>query len=245
LTTPGDQRPGLREHAGALCFVGAAMLDVRDNVRELLSFTDRFSAQFRFAVAKALTDTVLEAQRAMPGVLDDAFEGGAVPFTRQAFFIEPARKEQLVATLGVKDRQAEYLRYQVHGGVRPPKRKALRLPGDVGLTAQGNLPAGLIAQLVRRARAGKRATRTQSQRFGVSQELDLFYGDPGDGRPPGIYKRVNKGPRQALVPVVVFPEQSARYEPRLDIGGALARVVRARLEPNIRRAWALAKATAR
>lgn len=222
------------------------MLDVRDNVREVLGFTARLSRQFPFAVAKALTDTVREVARELPTELDQAFEGGAVPFTRNAFFTERATKDRLVATIGIKDKQAEYLRYQIRGGSRSPKRKALRLPSEVGLTAQGNLPAGLIAQLVRRAQAGKRATKTQAARFGVSQELDLFYGEPGDGRPAGIYKRVVRTSTQhQLVPLVVFPKQTARYEPRFDFEGeARARVLR-KLPGNLRRAWAVAQATAR
>lgn len=222
------------------------MLDVSSNVREVLGFTARLSRQFPFAVAKALTDTVREVAAELPPELDQVFEGGAVPFTRSAFFTQRATKDRLVAAIGIKDKQAEYLRYQIRGGTRSPKRQALRLPAEVDLTPQGNLPPGLIGQLVRRAKAGKRATKTQAARFGVSQALDLFYGEPGDGRPAGIYKRVVRtSTEHQLVPVVVFPKQAAKYEPRFDFEGqARVRVLR-KLPGNLRRAWTLAQATAR
>lgn len=221
------------------------MFSVRDNVREVLSFTDRLSAQYEFAVASALTATVKSVAGVMPAEAEKALDD-PTPFTQAAYFIQPARKERLVATVGVKARQAEYLAYQVEGGERAPRRKALRLPADVPLDQHGNLPPGLIRQLVNRARQGKRATKSQARRFGVSQLVDLFYGEPGDGRPAGVYKRVVvSSTEHRLIPVVVFPKQSARYDKRLDFHGKARRVVVAEFEQHLRHAWARAKATAR
>lgn len=222
------------------------MISVKDNIREVMSFTDRLGSQYRFAVAKALTDTAREAAREdLPQQAERDLDN-PTPFTKQGFFFTPARKENLTAVVGAKDRQSTYLHYQVRGGSRRPKRKALRLPSEVELNPFGNMPKGLVAQLIRRAQEGKRATKTQSARFGVSQKVDLFYGDPGDERPPGIYKRVPlPGNRNRLVPIVVFPEQPARYSPRFDFVGAVQRAVRTRFVPNLRRAVALARATAR
>jgi hypothetical protein len=232
---------------GALSFLeGLAMLSVRDNVAEVLSFTDRLSRQYEFAVASALTDTARTVAQAMPAEVNRVFEGGAVPFTRQAFFFQRADKARLTAVVGIKRLQAEYLAYQVQGGERRPKRQALRLPGDVDKTAQGNLPAGAIARLVARAKSGKRTTKGMAKRYGVSSGLDLFYGEPGDGRPAGIYKRVViSKDRTQLIPVVVFPKVSARYEARFDFYGIARRKALASFEPALVKAWAKAKATAR
>ena len=224
---------------------GCRVLSVKDNVRQVLSFTDRLSSQYEFAVASALTETVKQVQRAMPAELEQSLDS-PTPFTKSGFFIKPARKAALTAVVGVKAAQARYLVWQVKGGRRAPTNKALRLPSVVQLNQYGNLPPGVIRQLVARAKAGRRATKTQAARFGVSQELDLFYGEPGDGRPAGIYKRVViSATRHQLVPIVVFPQQPAQYEQRFDFYGAARRIVLARFAPNLRAAWAKAKATAR
>lgn len=222
------------------------MLNVKDNIKEVLSWTDRLSRQYEFAVASALTETARSVAAAMPAEVAQAFKGGAVPFTRNAFFVQSARKDKLTAVIGVKALQAEYLRWQIIGGVRKPKRTALRLPSVVQLTAQGNLPSGTIAKLVQRAKAGKRATRVQARRFGVSSGLDLFYGDPGDGRPAGIYKRVViSADKHQLIPVVVMPKASAKYTQRFDFHGIAKRKALATFEGALVKAWAKAKATAR
>ena len=222
------------------------MISVKDNINDVLSWTDRLSRQYEFAVASALTATVRAAAAVMPGEVQRAFEGGAVPFTRQGFYTVSARKDKLTAVVGIKRLQAEYMAYQVEGGARRPKRRALRVPADVKLTEQGNLPAGTIAQLVRRAKAGKRATPGQARRFGVSAGLDLFYGEPGDGRPAGVYKRVvSKGGGGSLIPVVIFPKVSAKYKPSFNFSAIARRKVVAAFEPQLLKAWARAKATAR
>ncbi len=217
---------------------------VKGDIGKALRFNDRLSTQYEFAVAKALTDTAREVRDAMPAEAAKALDE-PTSFTRSGFYFKPARKTQLTAVVGVKDIQARYLIYAVQGGRRAPKRKALRLPADVQLDTHGNMPRGLVRQLVARAKANKRATKTQAARFGVSQELDLFYGEPGDGRPAGVYKRIVQGDKHTLLPMVVFPKQEANYEKRFDFYGIADAVVRRRFVPNLRRAMAQAKASAR
>ena len=182
---------------------------------------------------------------AMPAQLQQDLDRPTA-FTQSGFYVTPARKDKLEAEVGAKDKQAQYLGYQIQGGSRPPARRALRLPSVVQLNEYGNVPAGLIRTLVARAQAGRRATKSQARRFGVSQALELFYGEPGDGRPAGIYKRVVvSATRHQLVPIIVFPRQPATYRARFDFTGAAMRVVDREFEPALERAWALANATAR
>lgn len=222
-------------------------ISVTSNVTEVLGWTARLHPQFRYAVARTLTDVMSEVKRGLPAEVERSFEGGAVDYTKRGFYIEPARKESLVSAVAVKDDQAKYLRYQIEGGRRSPTHVALRLPSVVQLTAQGNLPSGLIRQLIARAKAGKRALKRQAKRFGVSQAVDLFYGDPGDGRPPGIYKRIVRSSSQhQLVPIVVFPKRDAVYkERRFDFYGFADRTVRKSFDAALERNWREALATAR
>lgn len=221
-------------------------VSVSSNIDEVLGWTARLHPQFQFACAKALTDTVRIIAAKLPAQVDTDLDR-PVPFTRSAFYTQGARKDSLVATVGVKDAQAQYLWWQVEGGARSPARKALKLPSVVQLNEHGNIPKGLIRQLIARAKAGKRATKGQARKFGVSQALDLFYGDPSDGRPAGIYKRVVVSSTQhRLVPIIVFPQRTAQYSPRrFDFYGVSHRHVDREFGPALDRAWRLALATAK
>jgi len=214
---------------------------------EVLGWTARLHPQFRFAAAKTLSDVVVQAWRELPAEADRSFDGGATSWTKRAFDFTRATKDKLEASVGVKPQQATYLQYQVEGGRRSPRNVALRLPSVVQLDAQGNMPPGLVRQLIARAKAGKRATRAQSRRFKVSQELDLFYGEPGDGRPAGIYQRVvHSATKHVLVPIVVFPRRQAVYtERRLDFYAFADRIVRRNFEPTLLRNWHAAVASMR
>lgn len=217
------------------------------NINEVLGWTANLHPQFRYAVARTLTDVVRMAKDAMPAEVQSVFKGGAVEYTKRAFYIEPANKARLSAAVGVKDDQAKYLGYQVEGGVRTPERGTLKLPSVIDLTTQGNIPRGMIRRLIERANAGKRATRQQSKRTGISQQVDLFYGEPGDGRPLGIYKRVAvSSTEHRLIPVVVFPKQSARYtDRRFDFYGVAGKIVQREFDAALDRNWRQALATAR
>lgn len=221
-------------------------INLSSNINEVLGWTARLHPQFAFAAAKALTDTVRLVAAQLPAQLD-ADLNKPTPFTRRGFYTQVARKDRLVATVGIKDLQAQYLWWQVEGGARAPLRKAQRLPSVVKLNEFGNVPAGLIRQLIARAKANKRATKGQARRFGVSQALDLFYGDPSDGRPAGIYKRVVlSSTRHQLVPIIVFPAQKAQYRAkRFDFYGHSQRIVEREFGPALDRAWRLALSTAR
>jgi hypothetical protein len=220
-------------------------IDLKGNIDVVVRDSMKLHPQFRFAAAKALTDVVGMVRSAMPSELESALDK-PTQFTKGGFYVQPARKDNLEATVGVKDKQAEYMQYQVDGGERAPKKAALRLPSVVELDAAGNLPPGTIKRLIQRAQAGKRATKAQGKRFGVSTQVDLFYGEPGDGRPAGIYKRVPIGGGQTrLVPLVVFPKRSAHYTRRFDFDGIAERIVTRNFSAALDSAWAQALATAR
>lgn len=220
-------------------------ISVSSNIADVLGFTAKLHPQFRFACAKSMTDVVKLVQREMPGEMERVLDRPTA-FTKGGTYIVPARKDRLQAEVGIKDQQAQYLAYQVDGGTRSPRNRALRLPSVVQLNQFGNVPAGLIRQLVTRARQGKRATKVQARRFGVSQELDLFYGEPGDGRPAGIYKRVVlSATKHQLVPIIVFPKQPARYERTFDFYGLAQRKVIAEFDAALERNWRDALASAR
>lgn len=180
--------------------------------------------QLRFAASRALNETAQEVRKAIPAVLEKSLDR-PTPFTTtdKGMFIRPATRANLEAAVVFKDRQASYLRYQLEGGLRQPTRKALRLPSAIGLNQYGNLPKGIIQQLVAIARKESKLGKRKARRIKVSNKLELFYGDPKDMGahkfPPGIYKIVPKagGRGSQLIPLIVFPEQAAKYEKRVDL----------------------------
>jgi hypothetical protein len=218
------------------------MFNVTHNAAEVIDRLNRFTKQGREATARALTMTARDLREALPKAMEADLDK-PTPFTLRGFYLKAATSSSLQAEVGIMPKQAAYLKYQVLGGSRSPNKVALRLPAVVSVNQYGNLPAGVIKQLIARAKAGKRTTKRQSKRSGVSSGVDLFYGDPGDGRPPGIYKRVVlSATRHQLVPVVVMPKRAASYRRRFDFFGHSRRVVLDRWSPNVSAALARALA---
>jgi hypothetical protein len=217
-------------------------------VRRRLSGLEK---QVKFASSKALNDTASEVRKAIPAGLRRSLDR-PVPFTvsERATFVRPARRDNLTAEVLFKDRQASYLRYQVEGGVRRPTRRALRLPSAIQLDQYGNIPRGIIQQLIAVARKESKLGKRKARRIKVSNKLDLFYGDPRDvgGRnfPVGIYKIVRlSAERSQLVPLIVFPEATATYRKRVDLLSIARPVVASAFSPAFTRALRGALASAR
>jgi hypothetical protein len=215
------------------------------NIDQVIGATARLHPQFRFAAAKALTLTLRGAQQLMPAAATGALDRPTA-FTLRGFYAQSAQKDNLQASVGVKDLQAKYLGYQVQGGTRAPNRLALRLPSTVALDESGNLPKGVIARLIAAAKSGRKLGKRLSSRAGLSQDVQLFYGKPrGTNLPAGIYRREKRGSKSVLVPVIVFPRQSATYQPRFDFYAVAHRHVVDTFDATLARTWSEALATAR
>lgn len=220
-------------------------VDIRGALQKIGDFR---RDQVPYAVSRALNDVARQIQRATPALLEQHLDR-PTRFTTapSGMFVTFATKRNLVATVGFKERQAAYLKYQVEGGERRPNRKALRLPSEIKLNEFGNLPARTIATLVARAQADKRLTKRQGARLKLSTKTTIFYGDPADGRPPGLYQRVplpGSGDNQ-LIPLIVFPERAAKYQKRLPWYEEARRIARREIGPAFDRAMREAMRTAR
>lgn len=208
------------------------------------------SKQVNYAAAVALTATAKKAQAAMPAAMERALDR-PTPFTKSSIFVSPANKNNLAATIGFKDRAATYMARQISGGTLNHGSKGLKLPASIALNQFGNIPKGLIAQLIAVAKKeGKGLTKRKSRLIKVSNKVELFYGDPADvgGHkfPPGIYKRIDLGNgRHQLVPVVIFPRVAAHYKPRFKFQDEVEKIVREEWPTQFRSALENALRTAR
>lgn len=202
------------------------------------------SDQVPFATALALTNTARDCGRALADELPKYLDS-PTPFTLRAFTIQRAEKSRLSARVFAKDAQGKYLKWQIDGGARAPNRKLQRLPAEIALNAHGNMPAGEIKRLIALAKAGKRVSKARGSKIGVSSKVDLFYGDPGGGRPVGIYKRIVRGDQEFLVPLVIMPQGPVQYRPRFPAGRIVkdtaARVFPDHFRAAMRRAISSAK----
>ncbi|MBZ0105427.1 MAG: hypothetical protein K8H84_07320 [Sulfuricella denitrificans] len=206
--------------------------------------------QVNYATAVALTSVAKKAQAAMPAAMERELDR-PTPFTKGSIFVSPARKENLAAIVGFKDRAATYMAKQIAGGTVNPGKAGLRLPASVQLNQYGNIPKGLIGQLIAVAKKeGKGLTKRKSRLIKVSNKVELFYGDPADvgghNFPPGIYKRLDLGNgRRQLIPIIIFPRVAAHYKPRFHFGAEVEKIVRREWDSEFNRALEYALRTAR
>ena len=119
-------------------------VDLRPAQRALGDLTGR---QIPFASAFALTSLAQSVQDAETAEELKTFEN-PTPFTQRAFAKIPATKRNLVATVFIKDVQAQYLEPYVVGGPRfLGTKKGMLAPRGVGLNQYGNLTRGKLASL--------------------------------------------------------------------------------------------------
>ena len=181
--------------------------------------------QIPFAASKALNATAQKVADAMPAELERALDR-PTPFTKRGVrILRYASKAKLETTVGFMAAQAKYMALQIEGGTRHPGKAGLKIPAAIKLNEFGNIPKGIIGKMVAVARKERKLTKVQSRRVKVSRNVELFYGDPTDqgGRklPRGIYKAVPG----RLIPLVVFPVQTARYRPIFDFPAKAAAIV--------------------
>jgi hypothetical protein len=201
--------------------------------------------QVAFAASKALNATGKKVAEAMPDEIERALKG-PVPFTKKGVrVLKYANKARLETTVGFMAAQAKYMEYQVAGGTRNPGPAGLKLPTAIKLNEFGNIPKGVIGQLVAVARKERGLKRATSRRVKVSAKVDLFYGDPTDNKgkvlPRGIYKIANG----ALIPLVVFPQKPAQYRARFDFCSKAGAIVKREWPRQFDAALADAMRTAR
>ena len=201
--------------------------------------------QVAYAASKAINATAKAVADAMPAELEQALDRPTMFTKRGVRVLRYANKAKLEATVGFMAAQAKYMELQIAGGTRQPGRAGLKIPAAIQLNQYGNIPRGIIAQLVAVARKEQGMKKATSRKVKVSGKIDLFYGDPPDvaGRkwPRGIYKIANG----ALIPLIIFPQVAANYRPRFDFQGKSKAIVMREWPAQFDNAMADALRTAR
>ena len=99
-------------------------IDSKATVRALNKIQKK---QIPFAIALALTRTATGARKKLVKEMSVYFDR-PTPYTKQAVWFTKAKKSRLYADVYIRQKQWQYLQYQVAGGIRPPKRKAIAVP---------------------------------------------------------------------------------------------------------------------
>lgn len=165
--------------------------DIKKTVRKLNRIQRK---QVPFAVAKALTVTTRRVQRAEVKQLKKDLDR-PTPFTQRAFKVIRAEKRDFLrgkakAILRIKPIQDAYLKTQIFGGFKLPKRRAHVIGREARANRYGNLPRGTVKRLLARP--------------------DVFSGTVGRTR--GIWQRTGRGKRDLKL-LVQYVDRTS-YRPR-------------------------------
>lgn len=127
-------------------------INVKTDIKGAIKQLNRVQRkQIPFAASVALNKT---AEFAATNLNNDTRKYLDKPtrFTQNSFTIQRSSKRKLVAVVLAKPIQDQYLRYQVFGGTRRPKRSAIPVPWkNMRLNQYGNMPRGRIKKLLARS----------------------------------------------------------------------------------------------
>ena len=204
--------------------------------------TDLERRQLPFATARALTQTAKAAQTEYRSQASQIFDRPTA-FTVNALYVRPAKKDDLRASVEVKDEHTiskgtpaeKFLAPEILGGGRRIKRferrisRALGLPDTYmvpGRGAQidrfGNISRGQLVKIISAigglADVGANANAKGRNRGSRRKETYFVAHSKRDGEPLGIWQIVATG---QIIPVLVFLKKAPSYSARFDFTGLM------------------------
>lgn len=185
--------------------------------------------QVPYAASVALNNVAVDVANAITAQMETKLDR-PTPFTLKAFQFRPgtfrgkrSTKQNLEVVIEAAKIQGEYLRYQIEGGIRYPKQRAILVPSNKAPKNQyGNL------------------SRANRKRF-VDGKGKYFTAGTREGKTPGIYLRDS---RENVEPMAFYVDR-AEYDPRLPTEKIAEGVVRSRFGNRFQDALNRALATAR
>ncbi len=108
--------------------------------------------QIPYAVRRAINDTAFDVMKEEIRQTDMKFDRPTT-FTRRAFKVQKVSKgislNRMVASVFIQPIQSAYLHYQIFGGTRTPKNRAIPVPTKhLKLNRYGNMPKNKIKTLL-------------------------------------------------------------------------------------------------
>ena len=198
-------------------------IKIKDNIKQFTKGLSSFEKkQIPFAVATGINTTLFGLRKEMGKQTVKKLDS-PTPATQKGFTIKKANKRNLTGALAIKDFVADYLKYQIDGGIRQTGKKIpVPYTQNARLNKFGNIPnkrKGLI----------KRPTKQFIAKIGGVS---------------GVFQRSGRGGKQ--VKLLIAFEDSVTYDkkpfPFYKIGKGYINSVYSR---NLARAFAKAMRTAR
>jgi len=127
-------------------------IDIRDNIKEVTKGLSSIQKkQIPFATMLALNDTAFALHRAYKKQTKQKFDN-PTDFTQKAFRVDKAKKTNLIAVVYVDKKREDYMKLQVDGGIRTPKKTAIVIPNssnsnDIDKYPSGNIKKGAYNKL--------------------------------------------------------------------------------------------------
>lgn len=186
-------------------------IDLRSNIKEVSKgLTRTQKKQIPFAVSQTLNDLARDLTKTkQTGVLgkatakkfDKKTGKGATKFTQKNFFYDKSSKRSLTATVFWDDSRADYMKFQVYGGTRLPKKRALKVPTKHSkryLDTFGNFKKGAIDEMM----------QDKSKFFSGSPKGAKKYSE-------GIWERYGRSTKRGgqKIRMVAAYEKDAQYKP--------------------------------
>jgi|GEM_PF-1286322 len=184
--------------------------------------------------AMALTRTAKELQRILEREVEQVFDR-PVAFTKRAFAIKPATAARRTAEVFIKTKQARYLLPQVAGGRRQMRRSEQKfsqetgteffwVPGEgVRLNTHGNVTLAQVKKIA-----------AQLHKAGGN----VFFGEPGNGLPFGIWERMRVGRGAGGLRPLLIRVRQPDYRKRLDMHAIAEKHAQRIFNAEFSRAWA-------
>lgn len=184
--------------------------------------------------AMALTRTAKELQRILEAEVEKVFDR-PVTFTKRAFAIKPATPASQTAVVFIKTKQARYLLPQVAGGSRQPKRSEQKFAQETGTEFFWVPGAGV--------RLNTHGNVTLAQVKKIAAQLhkaggNVFFGEPGNGLPFGIWERMRVGRGAGSLRPLLIRVTQPNYRKRLDMHAIADRHAQSIFNREFSRAWA-------
>ena len=191
-------------------------INIKPEVDKARRYLTRFERnQLPYATSRALNDTAVTSLKAVQSQMKRNFDNPR-PSTIKGVRVQRSHKTKLTAVVYVADYLTDSLKYQIEGGTRRARRKALAIPVGLKTNRYGNIPRGKLTKLI--------------------NDPNTFVGEI-EGV-PGIWDR--KTGR-----LLVYWNPTAQYRPRLPFYRIVKGVVKSRFDRNFRRHLKEAIRTAR
>jgi hypothetical protein len=117
-------------------------IKIKDNIKQFTKGLNSVQKkQIPFATSMAINSTLFDMKKTNERKIDMIFEGGATSYTKRQFRFQKSTKRKPVGFFFITPEGEQYLKFQIDGGVRTPRKRAVVVPfkKNIRLNKFGNL----------------------------------------------------------------------------------------------------------